>query len=245
MGVHKFAPILGHVGDMGWVSNRGRWKLNILRLWNRLVEMDNDRLTKRVFSWDREQHALTNKSNFSSQARQILIELERNNCYTNLGTVNITDMKSIVYEHDKSNWSNGVKDKPKLDFLSDIKTEMGVEPFVKINISKYERSLLAQWRYGILQIRLETGRYCNEKREDRLCKVCNEGVVEDQNHFIWHCSKYNEIRDKFVQLIKNSHAGWDNLTENDKFVFLFKEKPRALARYVKDLFLHRKGVIYR
>ncbi len=28
-GVHKFAPTLGHVGDMGWVSNRGRWKVNI------------------------------------------------------------------------------------------------------------------------------------------------------------------------------------------------------------------------
>ncbi len=35
-GVHKYAPILGHVGDMGWTSNRGRWKINILRLWNRL-----------------------------------------------------------------------------------------------------------------------------------------------------------------------------------------------------------------
>ncbi len=52
---------------------------------------------------------------------------------------------------------NGIRNKPKLDFLSDIKPEMGVEPFVKINISKYECSLLAQMRYGILQIQLETG----------------------------------------------------------------------------------------
>ena len=97
---------------------------------------------------------------------------------------------------------------------------MGVEPFVKIHISKHERSLLAQLRYGILQIQLETGRYCNEKREDRLCKICNGGVVEDQDHFVWHCPVYNEIRDKFVQFIKNHTPTWDYLNEIDKFVLL-------------------------
>ncbi len=65
MGVHKFAPILGHMGDMGWVSNRGRWKLNILRLWNRLVLMSDDRLTmndtdKFVFYLERTPELLLN-----------------------------------------------------------------------------------------------------------------------------------------------------------------------------------------
>ena len=220
--------------------------MNILRLWNRLVLMSDDRLTKRVFLWDREQHALTNKSNFSSQAKQTLIELNQNNSYTNLEPVDINEMKKIIVDRDKNNWLNGIRNKPKLDFLSDIKHEMGVEPFVKINISKYERSLLAQMRYGILQIQLETGRYCNEKRENRLCKICNNGVVEDQNHFVWHCAAYNEIRNNFVQLIAGRHANWDNsLNDTDKFVFLFRENPRALAKFVKNIFEHRKGIIYK
>ncbi len=63
IGVHRFAPIAGYVGDMGWMSNRGRWKINITRLWNRLVGMDADRLLKKVFLWDREQHSI----NCSSQ----------------------------------------------------------------------------------------------------------------------------------------------------------------------------------
>ncbi len=57
---------------------------------------------------------------------------------------------------------------------------------------------------------IETGQYCNEKRKNRLCKICNEGVVEDQNHFVWYCPAYNEIRDNFVQLITGRHANWDN-----------------------------------
>ena len=161
----------------------------------------------------------------------------------NLEPVDVNEVRKILADCDKNNWLNGIRNKPKLDFLLDIKPEMGVEPFVKINISKYERSLLAQMRYGILQIQLETGRYCNnEKREDPLCKICNRGVVEDQNHFVWHCTAYNEIRDTFVQLISGRHADWDNsINDTDKFVFLFRENPRALAKYVKNIFMHRKG----
>lgn len=52
MGVHRFTPILEMTGDMGWVtSTHGRW-VNLLRLWNRLVCMDNTILTKIVFEYD-------------------------------------------------------------------------------------------------------------------------------------------------------------------------------------------------
>ena len=60
-GVHKFAPTVGYIGDMGWISNRGRWKLNTLRLWNRLVTLDDSRLTKKIFKWDINEHSITNK----------------------------------------------------------------------------------------------------------------------------------------------------------------------------------------
>ena len=47
MGVHRFTPILENTGDMGWaVSTSRRWA-NVLCLWNRLVNMDENRLAKR------------------------------------------------------------------------------------------------------------------------------------------------------------------------------------------------------
>ena len=47
LGVHLFTPILALNGDMGWpISLHRRW-LNIIRLWKRLVDMDDDRLTKK------------------------------------------------------------------------------------------------------------------------------------------------------------------------------------------------------
>ena len=68
-------------------------------------------------------------------------------------------------------WQKSVSVKSKLDLYNKIKTEFGVEKYLLLNIDKYEKSLLSQLRYGILPLRIETGRFCNEKREHRLI-VC-------------------------------------------------------------------------
>ncbi len=64
-------PVSGFVGDMGWVNNKTRWKVESLRLWNRLVNVNNDRLVKKVLMWDMECHRIDNKSNFVARIKQI------------------------------------------------------------------------------------------------------------------------------------------------------------------------------
>ena len=49
MGVHKFAPIPAIEGDVGWLPTYYRHELEIIRLWNRLILMDNSRLAKKIF----------------------------------------------------------------------------------------------------------------------------------------------------------------------------------------------------
>ena len=51
-GVHKYAPILGLHGDMGWVSLSVQRRVSMARFWNRLISMENTRLTKIIFIWD-------------------------------------------------------------------------------------------------------------------------------------------------------------------------------------------------
>ncbi len=86
-----------------------------------------------------------------------------------------------------------------------------------MNITRYERSLLSQLRYGILQIQLETGRYQGQARDDRHCKICNGGgVLEDQYHFIFKCPAYTLRRGMFIDKVKEKIAHWNNLSERDK-----------------------------
>ena len=63
--------------------------------------------------------------------------------------------------------------KCKLELYNNIKQEFGPEKYLLLNIDKYKKSLLSQLRYGILPLRLETGRFYNEKQEERVCTMCS------------------------------------------------------------------------
>ncbi len=48
-GIHPETQLLALEGDMGCNSCKIRQHINMIHLWNRLIKMDENRLTKRVF----------------------------------------------------------------------------------------------------------------------------------------------------------------------------------------------------
>ena len=60
-------------------------------------------------------------------------------------------------------------------------------------MSTRNRSLLAQFRLGILPLFIETGRYSNISAENRICKFCTLNIINDEFHFLMQCPFYNEI----------------------------------------------------
>ena len=73
MGVHRFTPILANTGDMGWVVSTSRRWANFLRLWNRLVNMHENRLTKKIFSYD---YSMPGGKSWCSDGKTILTEVD-------------------------------------------------------------------------------------------------------------------------------------------------------------------------
>ncbi len=184
-GVHRLCPVSGLIGDMGWTSNRERWKVEALRLWNRLIALNDDRLVKRVLEWDVECHRNDNKSNFAARIKQIMSEIKMKDLYDSRSQIDIVHAKKMLLDWSSNNWSASLdKYKSKLDVYKCIKTNFGVEKYLELNLDKYEKSLLSQTRYGILPLREETGRFKNERREDRICTLCNLQKVENVLHFI-------------------------------------------------------------
>ncbi len=58
-------------------------------------------------------------------------------------------------------------------------------------VSRAQRSYLAQLICGILPHHIETGRWQGTQLDKRICKVCNSNSVENEEHIIFHCNKYN------------------------------------------------------
>ena len=244
-GVHKYSPTLGHMGDMGWESNRNRWKIHSLRLWNRLVDMDNSRITKKIFNWDLNEHKGSNKSNFCAQVKQVMSEIGIKESYQRVEQVDLDLAKQQISDGSKQKWSKDIDNYAKLDLLKQIKPHFGTENYLKINIDRYDKSLLSQFRYGILPIELETGRYKGLDRAERLCTLCNSGQIEDQLHFAFHCPVYQDIRHDFVNACKGKGMNWENLTDINKVANLFEHHPRLFGKYITKIFVHRKSLLFK
>ncbi len=64
-----------------------------------------------------------------------------------------------------------------------FKDNIYTEKYVQYCSFRKRRSLLTQFRLGILPLHIETGRFRNMKPEERLCFICNTNVIEDEQHF--------------------------------------------------------------
>jgi hypothetical protein len=54
-------------------------------------------------------------------------------------------------------------------------------------------------RYRLHNLNIETVRYYNIHRHARISNMCNNNHIEDEYHFILECSKYVEIRTKYIK----------------------------------------------
>ena len=71
LGVHRYTSNIMIEGDTGWTPCNIRRKIDMLRLWGRLVNMDNNRLAKIIFLWD---HKICRK-NWSNEVKIFLMKL--------------------------------------------------------------------------------------------------------------------------------------------------------------------------
>jgi hypothetical protein len=240
LGVHRYAPIAALSGDLGWVPSRYRRWLNMLRFWNRLINFDSDRITKLVFDQD---YMLCN-NNWCSEIKSIMTSLDLSHAYYSRSIIDLQTAELKLKTLYSRQWIETVQNTPKLRTYKLFKCNFNTEDYVLFNLSKYERSIIAQFRCGILPLRVETGRYIGEPLNDRLCRLCNDSCVENEVHFLLNCPKYNEIRSQSFGEILNDNVFMD-LNVDDKLIFLFSNHVRKIAKYLVKAYLHRRNIIYR
>ena len=148
LGVHKYAPNAGLSGDMGWIKHAYNRYLCAFRFWNRLLNMEDSRLTKQIFNWD-----YTNQRGWCQDIKHLLIQLDLECVFSEKLCIDIDKVKIKLNDLMQEQWSNEMHNKPKLRTYVQIKDIFEPEPYVLSNISRQRRSLLAQIRLGILPIK--------------------------------------------------------------------------------------------
>ena len=158
LGVHRFAANAAVSGDMGWYPGIIRRKIRMLRYWNRLTTLPDDRITRTVFVYDIEKGG-----KWSQSIKRILREIDQVQLFENKVQIDLKEAKELLMENFKLSWEKLVTKKPKLRTYKQFKTKCETDKYVTLNLERNQRSVLAQLRAGILHLQIELGRFTNIK----------------------------------------------------------------------------------
>ena len=165
------------------------------------------------------------------------------NCYDNKLTVNMKEAQNRLLNYYANSWPDKCRNVPKLRTYMQFKHSFKTETYLTMNLNRNERSVMAQFRCGVLPLRIETGRFVGEQVGDRLCRFCDLNLIEDEKHFLLVCPSYANLRETDLGIIINNDE-FRQLTDDMKLTLLLNDYPRKTAKYLLKAFLLRRGRIF-
>ena len=117
----------------------------------------------------------------------------------------------------------------------------------QLNMLK-DRAPLAKLRLSAHNLEIERGRYMQVNREERLCKLCHNKNIEDEKHFILHCTKYESQRNVLISKLSYfKNYDKQSKTEAEYIKLLLNNKCRKTLRlissFINQSFELRKNVL--
>ena len=113
VGVHNRAPVVGIQGDVGWILPKYRRLLKMLQLWNHLLSLDENRLTKHIFEWEYANN-FGNGNSWIDEIKQIFQLVDREDDFNNLLKVDLKYFSTLLYGVMEREWQREILVKPKL-----------------------------------------------------------------------------------------------------------------------------------
>ena len=112
---------------------------------------------------------------------------------------------SVAWRNVKDEWRKEVHKKPKMSIMKLI-GECEVESSCNCALlkSKAERRIMLKLRGGMAAFQIEMGRRHGMKREERVCKECDSGEVEDVCRWLLQCSAWDHLRQPLLEAMEES-----------------------------------------
>ena len=125
---------------------------------------------------------------------------------------------------------------PKLEMVGSL-MEQECEGRGMMMKCKRRRRRLVNLRGGTAELGVETGRWCGVRREERICKNCRGGEVEDVGHLVMRCTYVEEEREELEELINQRVKGWQGMDDNVRVTVVMDRACRdeAVGRAVERM----------
>ncbi|XP_060067260.1 uncharacterized protein LOC132547523 [Ylistrum balloti] len=241
--VGKRASNLGSLGDMGWTSLVTKQRMEVFRQYIRLQNVDADRLLHKIHKW-----SIRRGNSWEARVKRLASKLNIRDIINsaNSNRWKMCNIGRSLRIHDEAVWftklwtDKGINGN-KLRTYRRFKKDMIPDSYVTSIIPRNYRRALLRLRLGCLPLSIATGRYTNIPLDDRLCKHCESGQVEDEIN-IFYVTVQFLMKLELIFLMKPFTAILPNfllLTSCEKFVRLM-EMPDIQFLLAKTVFLMLK-----
>ena len=258
IGVPRNACSLGVMSEVDWLLPEFRTKMKMLRQYHRIVKMSNNRLTKKVFLWDKQLNETNVVFSWTNEVKAIFESCNLLNIYNSNSIfplkATIKKVKTAFLAEQQNFLRAECSDKPKLRTFVKFKDYNVLPSYITKPLSFKQRKFIAKLRLGSLDIRIETGRFSQPRLEEneRLCTVCNlndplQGLnpqIENETHFLFICSLYDQIRGDWMSKMQLP-VEFNNLTVNEKLKVVLNDhnNVKLTSQFIIDAYDLRSRTI--
>ena len=219
---------VGVLSEVDLLLPRYRTQIQMIRQYHRMICMDDSRLTKQIFLWDKEINERSLVSTWSKEVKIIFSGCNFDDLFTSNSSFDIKNVVSDIknqFKYFQNNYlSTECASKPKLRTFIKFKDFNETPVYILKTLTFHQHRMMAKTRLGCLPIRLETARYSIPRlpESERNCLVCKNSSfyptnnpnlyhIESEIHYLFICNAYNVDRNEWLRKM-NLPPDFDSLT---------------------------------
>ena len=186
--------------ELGRLPLSCNFTFRILKFWFKLLNTDNCILNTAYVAL--KERADNQKHNWVSFVRDKLLNLGFGDGWFRQSASDsyiLPLLKQRIQDQEKQNLFHILELSSKCSLYKNIVDNITLQYYLLKYIPKDLRILLTRLRLSAHSLNVETGRYNNIARNQRLCLNCDMHEIEDEFHFVLVCPKYSEIRKKRIK----------------------------------------------
>jgi hypothetical protein len=199
LGVSKTCHNMAVYGDTGEIPLSLKGYRLMLNYWKRLTTLPDKSLAKK---------ALIENANIRTNWIMTIEKLVRNFRLIETPAKKFKDTtKTRITEYFTAKWKN----KLQIEDISRLRTYKLINAdFTQpkhLGLPYENRKVISKIRCSNHPLAIEKGRQKKPKtpRDERICTLCAEQVVEDEEHFLLNCGTYSILREEYQMNFENIH----------------------------------------
>ena len=233
-GTPRTTPICGIEGDFGWCPGPVQRDLASIRLYNSLSKIASSRVAHKLYNLDKRN---AYRGSWYLNLKEICDNINMSESLEINELINIKVASDRLMNLYKDEWDITTMQMSKLKVYRIVKSEWGPGAHLKVNMSRFKRSLVSHLLYGVLALEVENGHFEKTPHESRICKLCKKSV-EDEIHFLFKCDLLRENR---LTLYRNQPNLLSTSSNIEKLKQL-ADRPYVLGNYIDNLWKTRTRV---